>query len=76
LTKKIYTIDENLITEGEKDQEIYHIVAGRVSIIHKGTKTHIMELNKNSFFGEISFFSELPRQVTIKSRDFTDTFIV
>ena len=34
--------------------------------------TFITELRKDGYFGEISFFSDLPRQATLKSRDYTD----
>ena len=36
----------------------------------------IKELIKDDYFGEISFFSDLPRQATIKSRDYTDVHIL
>ena len=36
----------------------------------------IKELIKDDYFGEIAFFSDLPRQATIKSRDYTDVHIL
>jgi CRP-like cAMP-binding protein len=49
---------------------------GKVAIIHKKTKTHITDILKDQYFGEIAFFSDLPRQATIKSRDFTEVLKV
>lgn len=36
----------------------------------------IKELIKDDYFGEIGFFSDLKRQATIKSRDYTDVMIL
>ncbi len=40
--------------------EIFFIVSGSVSIIHKKTRSHLIDLQTDDCFGEISFFSELP----------------
>lgn len=57
LKKKTYAIDENLLIEGDNGDEIFFIVSGRVAIIHKLTKTHIRDLHKDQYFGEIGFFT-------------------
>ncbi len=44
--------------EGEIGEEIFFIMTGRVSIIDKKSKTHIIDLISDSYFGEISFFSD------------------
>lgn len=61
LNKKTYALDENLINENEFGNELFFIVTGKVSIVHKKTKTHITDLIKDCSFGEISFFTDLPR---------------
>lgn len=61
LKKKTYSIEENLVIEGESGYELFFIVTGKVSLIHKKSMTHIKDLEKDSHFGEISFFSGLPR---------------
>ena len=38
--------------------------------------THIVDLDKDTYFGEISFFSELKRSSTVMARDYTDVFIL
>jgi len=45
-------------------------------MIHRRSLTYIDELIKDDFFGELAFFSEKPRRTTVKSRDFTDCFIL
>ena len=55
---------------------MYFIESGRVTLVHKGTHTHIKELDRNGVFGEISFFSGCPRTTTIIARDFTEVFSI
>lgn len=56
--------------------ELFFMVNGKVSIIHKSSKTHILDLFKDRYFGEIAFFTDLNRQSTVNSRDFTEVFIL
>eukprot|EP00347_Sterkiella_histriomuscorum_P010994 403374152 len=76
LRKQTYSIDENLIIEKTESGELFYMQTGRVSAIHMKTKTHLVDLEKEKYFGEISFFTELPRQATIKARDFTEVLIL
>jgi CRP-like cAMP-binding protein len=46
-------------------------VTGRVVVVHKGSRTFLRELQRDEYFGEVSFFSEQPRMATVKSKDFT-----
>lgn len=40
---------------------MFFILTGKISLVHKKTKTYIKELLEDMYMGEISFFSELPR---------------
>jgi len=40
-------------------------------MIHKATHTYLSELRVGDFFGEIGFFTDNPRMLTCKSRDYT-----
>ena len=62
--------------EGEQGSEIFFIVAGKVAVIDKKSKTHLKDLVQDQYFGEISFFSDHPRQATIKARDFTEVLVL
>lgn len=62
--------------EGEEGHELFFVVSGGVSVIDKGTKTHIHDLKADDYFGEISFFSEIPRQATVKACDFTEVLVL
>jgi CRP-like cAMP-binding protein len=44
LQKRVYSINDNCIIEGEEGKEIFFIVSGKVSIIDKHSKTHIIDL--------------------------------
>jgi CRP-like cAMP-binding protein len=61
LQKRVYAIDDNCVIEGEQGSEIFFIVAGKVAVIDKKSKTHLKDLVQDQYFGEISFFSDHPR---------------
>ena len=62
--------------EGELGSELFFIVNGRVSVLHRQSRTLIVDLFKDQYFGEISFFLEVERKNTIKARDFTEVLIL
>ena len=41
-------------------------------LMHKNTKTYIIDLGVEKMFGEIGFFTGRPRTVTAKSRTFSE----
>ncbi|CAD8181113.1 unnamed protein product [Paramecium pentaurelia] len=55
---------------------IYFILNGRVSICFPKTKgiIDIQELTKKQYFGEISFFANVPRCASVKARNFINIF--
>ena len=55
---------------------MFFIVKGKCAIIHRKTKTYVRDIGKDEYFGEIAFFSEKPRQTTVKSRDFTHVLVL
>lgn len=55
---------------------MYYILSGRVAVIHKRTHSYLDDLIREEYFGEIGFFSDNPRCATIKSRDFTELFVL
>ncbi len=70
--KLTFTVDDNIILEGETGGTMYFIVSGLVTVLHKKTQTYIIDLKQDQYFGEIGFFSDKPRTATVKSRDFTE----
>ncbi len=76
LQKRVFAIDDNCVMEGEIGQDIFFIVSGKVAVIDKKSKTHIQDLIQDQYFGEISFFSEIERQATVKARDFSEMLIL
>lgn len=59
--KATYSLDENIFIEGEEGHEMFFLVNGRVNFIHRRSKTLIIELDKDNYFGEIGFFTQLHR---------------
>ena len=44
LVKKSYSPDENIIKEGEYGTELFLIIEGKVSVIHKESHTYLIDL--------------------------------
>lgn len=57
----VYILTFNKFKEDTPGTEIYFINSGKVFILHKKTMSFIRELMKDDYFGEIAFFSDLPR---------------
>lgn len=53
------------------EHRIYFIIQGQVRMIYQ-KNTILKELTVEDVFGEISFFTGLPRKVTAKSRNFSE----
>ena len=51
-------------------------MSGQVGLFHKGTKTFIISLYKEQYFGEISFFTGRKRTCTVRSTDYTDCLTI
>ena len=72
LKTETFGIDDIIFMEGTKEDNLLYITKGSVMLIHKKTATFIGELGFDSFLGELSFFSGLPRSLTAKSKNFTE----
>ncbi len=45
-------------------------------MLHKASHTFILDLNKGDYFGEIGFFTDNPRLLSAKSREFTELYVI
>ena len=45
-------------------------------MIQKSTHSFIIDLIKGDYFGEIGFFSEMPRCLSCKSREYTELYCI
>lgn len=45
-------------------------------MLHKASHTFIIDLNKGDYFGEIGFFTDNPRNLSAKSREYTEIYII
>ncbi len=55
---------------------IYYAVSGKIAMLHKKSHSYLAELIKDDYFGEIEFFSEEPRLLSARSRDFTECYTI
>jgi hypothetical protein len=51
-------------------------MSGKISMIHKLTHTYFLDLVKDDYFGEVEFFTDEPRKLSGKSRDFTEIYAI
>ena len=58
LQHRSFAIDEYIFGEGDDGHELYFITDGKVSLLHRATGSFIINLHKESAFGEIGFFTE------------------
>lgn len=72
LLNENFSIDDHIFEEEEKGTKMFFITKGTVVILQKSSHTYIKELKVDEYFGEISFFSDLNRQATARSRGFTE----
>ena len=45
-------------------------------MIHRASRTYITDLMKDDHMGEIGFFTDNPRSLSAKSRDFSECYII
>lgn len=72
LKNDTFSMDDHIFEEDEKGTTMFFITKGTVVVMQKKTHTYIKELIVDEYFGEISFFSNLKRQATTRSRGFTE----
>lgn len=65
-----------VFSEEDRGDEIFFITQGGVSMIEKVSYTFLCNLGVNQAFGEIAFFSDLPRTLSATSIDYTDLSVL
>lgn len=74
LTQMIYAPEDIIISEGELTSTIYFIQAGVVDVYHKSSRSSYKQLSDGQFFGEVAFFSKLPRTASVRTECFTEIY--
>ncbi|CAG9325145.1 unnamed protein product [Blepharisma stoltei] len=72
LREETYAPDDEIFSEGEKNRTIYIIIEGSIFIYYKQFKTHLADLRKGDYFGEIGFFAGHPRTASAHCAGFAD----
>jgi CRP-like cAMP-binding protein len=74
LKLQTYAPDDIIFTEGELSTALYFIQTGVVDVYHKLTSSSYKHLTDTAIFGEVAFFSNLPRTASVRSLNFTELF--
>ncbi|OMJ77080.1 hypothetical protein SteCoe_23394 [Stentor coeruleus] len=67
LKHAVYAPGDIIIKENDTSNSIFFILKGLVEIFHEKTQTTFKELNKDKYFGEISFFLKRARSSSARS---------
>ncbi|OMJ68876.1 hypothetical protein SteCoe_33546 [Stentor coeruleus] len=69
---QIFGPNDLIIKQGELTNNLYFVVGGVVEVFHHFSSTTFKSLDKFSYFGEISFFTSLPRTASVKSYNYSE----
>lgn len=69
-----YDAAATIIKEGDNGEELYIVLAGRVSVSRNGQE--IVELHPGVHFGEMALVDQSPRSATVKAKDATRLLVV
>jgi serine/threonine protein phosphatase PrpC len=69
-----YDAGQTVIKEGEAGEELYIVLAGRVTVSTDGTD--IVDLQPGVHFGEMALVDQSPRSATIKAKESTRLLVV
>ncbi|OMJ93410.1 hypothetical protein SteCoe_3655 [Stentor coeruleus] len=72
LRLQIFGPNDLIVKQGELTNDLYFVVGGIVEVFHHFSSTTFKHLNKFSHFGEISFFTSLPRTASVKSWNYSE----
>jgi hypothetical protein len=71
---RVYAPNDVILEQGEQSTDLYFISHGLVEILHQKTKTVFANLPKDSYFGQISFYTNKRRKATVHCLEFVETF--
>lgn len=74
LVQQIFAPEDSVFLEGELSSTMYFIQEGRVDIFHMATNSSYKRLTNQQHFGEVAFFSKMPRTASVRSLCFTELF--
>lgn len=72
LKRETFSMDENILFEGETGESLYYMCSGKATLIHKRSCSYIKDLTADAFLGECAFFSKKLRKASARSRTFTE----
>jgi len=72
LTEEIFAPGDVICKQGDYGDTLYFLTHGNVGVINQ--ERFLARIEKESYFGEISFFSGGPRTATITALEFVETY--
>lgn len=70
-----YQRGQQIVTEGDKGESLLLIRKGRAEVrkvLDAGNYKYLKELNEGSFFGEMSFLTQVPRSASVIALDYCE----
>jgi small-conductance mechanosensitive channel/CRP-like cAMP-binding protein len=77
--RRVYTVGETIIREGEPGNELFVLLAGEVEVLvgrDSGGKARVATLGPLHFFGEMSLMTGEPRRATIRAMAPTTLLVI
>ncbi len=68
LKPQMYSINDNIMTEGEDARSMYWLVRGAVAVVSRDGESTFAELKTGAFFGEIGILLDRPRTASVVAR--------
>ena len=72
LENETYAPSDTIFKEGELSSKMYFIINGKVDLYHSTTSSTFATLSSQKYFGEIAFFTGMPRCSSSRCSEFVD----
>lgn len=73
-----FSAGETIIWQGEQNDDVYFLISGRLQVLlnREGQPQQINVIEPGEMFGEIAFFTEDPRQATVRAIEPSQCFVL
>eukprot|EP01062_Namystynia_karyoxenos_P032919 TRINITY_DN2423_c0_g1_i1.p1 TRINITY_DN2423_c0_g1~~TRINITY_DN2423_c0_g1_i1.p1 ORF type:complete len:1441 (+),score=287.34 TRINITY_DN2423_c0_g1_i1:505-4323(+) len=75
LVPQMVTAGHSICTRGEEGHEMYFVIRGECLVVDEDDRT-LAEIPSGNYFGEIALFYEVRRTATIRTRTFTQLYVL